>query len=80
MSKQNIAIIGGGPASLMLACSLDTSKFNISIYEKRIEEHRFKNSIEKEVYKNGYRGFLIWITNKEYPEYDQEYKKNITEE
>lgn len=34
MSKQNITIIGGGPASLMLACSLDASKFNISIYEK----------------------------------------------
>ncbi|MES2512515.1 MAG: TIGR03862 family flavoprotein [Bacteroidota bacterium] len=34
MSKQNITIIGGGPASLMLACSLDTNKFNISIYEK----------------------------------------------
>jgi uncharacterized flavoprotein (TIGR03862 family) len=32
--KQSIAIIGAGPASLMLACSLDTSKFNISIYEK----------------------------------------------
>lgn len=36
MSKQNIAIIGGGPASLMLACSLDASKFNISIYEKNM--------------------------------------------
>ena len=34
MSKQNITIIGGGPASMMLACSLDASKFNISIYEK----------------------------------------------
>jgi uncharacterized flavoprotein (TIGR03862 family) len=34
LSKQSIAIIGGGPASLMLACSLDASKFNISIYEK----------------------------------------------
>ena len=34
MSKQSITIIGGGPASLMLACSLDASKFNISIYEK----------------------------------------------
>lgn len=34
MSKQNITIIGGGPASLMLACSLDASKFNVSIYEK----------------------------------------------
>lgn len=34
MSKKNITIIGGGPASLMLACSLDANKFNISIYEK----------------------------------------------
>jgi len=34
LSKQNIVIIGGGPASLMLACSLDAHKFNISIYEK----------------------------------------------
>ncbi len=34
MSKQNITIIGGGPASLMLACSLDSSKYSISIYEK----------------------------------------------
>ena len=34
MLKQNVAIIGGGPASLMLACSLDKKKFNISIYEK----------------------------------------------
>ena len=34
MSKQNITIIGGGPASLMLACSLDANKYNISIYEK----------------------------------------------
>lgn len=34
MSKQNIAIIGGGPASMMLACSLDTSKYNVTIYEK----------------------------------------------
>lgn len=34
MSKKNIIIIGGGPASLMLACSLNADKFNISIYEK----------------------------------------------
>lgn len=34
MFKKNITIIGGGPASLMLACSLDTSKYNVSIYEK----------------------------------------------
>lgn len=34
VNKKNITIIGGGPASLMLACSLDKSKYNISIYEK----------------------------------------------
>lgn len=34
MLKKNIAIIGGGPASMMLACSLDTSKYNVAIYEK----------------------------------------------
>ncbi|MES2132375.1 MAG: TIGR03862 family flavoprotein [Bacteroidota bacterium] len=32
--KKHIAIIGGGPAALMLACSLDSNKFNISLYEK----------------------------------------------
>lgn len=32
--KKSIAIIGGGASALMLACSLDASKFNISIYEK----------------------------------------------
>lgn len=34
MNKKNIAIIGGGASALMLACSLDTNKFNVSIYEK----------------------------------------------
>lgn len=32
--KKSIAIIGGGASALMLACSLDTNKFNVSIYEK----------------------------------------------
>lgn len=32
--KKSIAIIGGGASALMLACSLDTNKLNISIYEK----------------------------------------------
>lgn len=32
--KKSVIIIGGGPASMMLACSLDISKFEISIYEK----------------------------------------------
>lgn len=60
--------------------SMELNEERISKYEKRIEEDNFKNSIEKEVYKNGYHGFLIWVTNKEYPEYDEEYKNNITEE
>ena len=32
--KKQIAIIGGGPAALMLACQLNPEKFNICIYEK----------------------------------------------
>jgi len=31
---KTIAIIGGGPASLMLAAQLDTEKFNVSLFEK----------------------------------------------
>jgi uncharacterized flavoprotein (TIGR03862 family) len=34
LNKKHIAIIGGGPAALMLACSLDKSTYNISLYEK----------------------------------------------
>lgn len=34
VNKKNIAIIGGGASALMLACSLDANKFDISIYEK----------------------------------------------
>lgn len=34
MPRKNIIIIGGGPASLMLACSLDSDNYTISIYEK----------------------------------------------
>ncbi len=32
--KKSVAIIGGGPAALMLACTLDEKKFDITIYEK----------------------------------------------
>jgi uncharacterized flavoprotein (TIGR03862 family) len=32
--KKTVAIIGGGAAAMMLACSLDRSKFIVSIYEK----------------------------------------------
>lgn len=34
MNKKNITIIGGGASALMLACSLDSKKYTISIYEK----------------------------------------------
>ncbi len=34
--KKTIAIIGGGPASLMLAAELDEQKFDITIYERNI--------------------------------------------
>ncbi len=34
LNKKNISIIGGGPAAMMLACCLDSKKYNISIYEK----------------------------------------------
>src|SRR3984957_18363136 len=33
-AKTKIAIIGGGPAGLMLAARLDETKFEVSIYEK----------------------------------------------
>lgn len=32
--KKSVAIIGGGPAALMLAAQLDENKFNVAIYEK----------------------------------------------
>lgn len=32
--KKNIAIIGGGPAALMLAAQLDEAKFDVTIYER----------------------------------------------
>jgi len=34
MSKQSIAIIGGGPAALILAAFVDAEKFDVTIYEK----------------------------------------------
>lgn len=34
MAKQSIAIIGGGSAALMFACEVDTSKYNVTIYER----------------------------------------------
>src|ERR1700758_1172492 len=32
--KKSVAIIGGGPAALMLAATLDPTKFHVTIYEK----------------------------------------------
>lgn len=34
MTKKNITIIGGGASALLLACSVDSSKYTISLYEK----------------------------------------------
>lgn len=34
MSKKSVAIIGGGSAALMLGCEIDTSKYEVTIYEK----------------------------------------------
>jgi uncharacterized flavoprotein (TIGR03862 family) len=34
LNKKSIAIIGGGPAALMLAATLDENKFDVTIYEK----------------------------------------------
>ena len=34
VQKKTITIVGGGPAAMMLACSLDSAKYSISIYEK----------------------------------------------
>lgn len=33
-SKKSIVIVGGGASALILACSLDNKKYNISLYEK----------------------------------------------
>ncbi len=33
-SKKKIAIIGGGASAMMLACVLDTSKYDVTIYER----------------------------------------------
>lgn len=33
-NKISIAIVGGGAAALMLACELDTSKYDVTIYER----------------------------------------------
>ena len=59
--------------------SFELNEENISLYEERIESDNFKSPQEEEIYRNGYMGFLIWITNNEYPEYDVEYKNNLEE-
>jgi len=59
--------------------SLELNQENISLYEERIESHDFESPQAEEIYRNGYMGFLIWITNNEYPQYDTEYKNNLEE-
>jgi uncharacterized flavoprotein (TIGR03862 family) len=34
MTKRSIAIIGGGPAAMMFACSIDSNKYAVTLYEK----------------------------------------------
>ncbi len=38
--KKSIAIVGGGASALMLASSLDTNKFDITIYERNFAPGR----------------------------------------
>jgi len=38
--KRTVAIIGGGPAALMLACALDENKFDVTLYEKNFAPGR----------------------------------------
>lgn len=38
--KRSVAIIGGGPSALMLACILDEKKFDVTIYEKNFAPGR----------------------------------------
>ena len=33
-SKRTISIIGGGASALMFACSIDTSKYDVTLFEK----------------------------------------------
>ena len=57
--------------------SLELNEERIAAYEERIEEKKFKSHQEEEIYKDAYLRFLIWISNEEYPDYDEEYKENI---
>ena len=34
IAKQKIGIIGGGPAAMLFACFIDTTKYDVTIYEK----------------------------------------------
>ena len=34
MTKQSIAVIGGGSSALMFGCEIDTSKYDVTIYER----------------------------------------------
>lgn len=38
--KRTVAIIGGGPSALMLACALDEKKFDVTLYEKNFAPGR----------------------------------------
>lgn len=47
----------------------------IGAYETRIKSNDFPDKKTKKHYTNGYKGFLNWITNREYKELDPEFKE-----
>ena len=49
----------------------------ITSYETKIKEDKFKDKTTKKIYTNGYKGFLNWITNREYKQLDEDF--NMTE-
>lgn len=72
MSKKNITIIGGGPSALMLACSLDSTKFNISIYEKNA-------ALGRKFLVAGKGGFNLTHSEEHTPFADRYYPKEFME-
>jgi hypothetical protein len=60
--------------------TLEINEDVIQFYENRIESQNFKSKNEEIIFRNGYMGFLIWATEQEYPEYDDQYKEKITTE
>lgn len=65
MTKKSIAIIGGGPAALMLACELNTNKYSVSIYEKN-------NALARKFLVAGNGGFNL-THSEELPQFVERY-------